>query len=138
MTNASEAQANTIEEQPYGWVIVCVATICLTLGFGANVTVAVLIKPLEEEFGFTFAGVMTCLIICAREASPLRMAGLSVSLVLAAAWLGMGVGGYQAGYFFDLTGDYTVSFGNAAISGVINLLFIGGLIYYRKNNQILT
>ena len=39
-------------EHPYGWVIVAVSTISLALGFGAGGVVSVLMKPLEEEFGW--------------------------------------------------------------------------------------
>ncbi len=45
-------------------------------------------------------------------------------------WLGMGLGGYQGGFFFDLTGNYTVSFANAALSGAINLIILAALWYY--------
>jgi hypothetical protein len=33
----------------------------------------------------------------------------------------------KAGSFFDQTGDYTQSFSNAAIAGVINVIIIGAL-----------
>ena len=39
-------------------------------------------------------------------------------------WVGHGIGGYQGGYFFDLTGDYTLSYGNAALAGVVNLIIM--------------
>ena len=39
-------------EHPYGWVVVAVATVSLALGFGAGVVVSVLMKPMEEEFGW--------------------------------------------------------------------------------------
>lgn len=83
-------------------------------------------------FGFGFSGVMTCLLICAREAAPLRMTGLGMAVVSTTAWLGMGIGGYQAGYFYDLNGDYAWSFGNAAIAGVVNLSIVALLIWYRQ------
>lgn len=86
-------------------------------------------------FGFGFAGVMTCLLICAREAAPLRMTGLGMALVSTTAWFGMGIGGYQAGYFYDMYGNYAVSFGNAAVAGVVNLLIIGLLIRYRQHRS---
>ena len=44
-------------ERPYGWVIVGVTTICLTLGFGTNSTVSVFMKPFEEEFGWSRADI---------------------------------------------------------------------------------
>jgi hypothetical protein len=44
-------------EQPYGWMIVAVATVCLALGFGAGGTVSVLMKPFEDELGWFRADV---------------------------------------------------------------------------------
>jgi hypothetical protein len=44
--------AERIDEHPYGWTIVAVATTCLALGFGANITVSVFMKPFEDEFGW--------------------------------------------------------------------------------------
>ncbi len=82
-------------------------------------------------FGFFFSGVMTCLLICAREAAPIRITGFAVAIVGATGWIGMGVGGYQSGLFYDLTGDYVVSYGNAALAGIINVLIVGALVWYR-------
>ena len=39
-------------------------------------------------------------------------------MVMAFAWLGHGLGGYQGGLLFDLTGNYTFSFANGAIAGL--------------------
>jgi len=94
-----------------------------------------LLYVLSAIFGFGFAGVMTCLIICAREATPLRITGMGVAIVTTTAWIGMGVGGFQGGYFYDLTGNYTLSYGNAAIAGLINLTITGALILYRRSQM---
>lgn len=83
-------------------------------------------------FGFGFAGVMTGLIICAREAAPLRLSGFALAVVTTSAWIGMGIGSYQGGYFHDLTQSYVLSFGNAAIAGLFNLVIVAGLIWYRQ------
>jgi hypothetical protein len=50
-----------------------------------------------------------------------------MGVILGFAWLGHGLGGFQGGFFFDLTGHYTVSFANAALAGVLNLLVVGTL-----------
>ncbi|MFK5977865.1 MAG: MFS transporter [Rhizobiaceae bacterium] len=84
-------------------------------------------------FGFAFAGVMTCLIICAQQAAPVRLTGLAVAMVSGTAWVGMGIGGFQAGYFFDQTGSYTISYANAAFAGVINITILMALFAYRRN-----
>jgi MFS family permease len=91
-----------------------------------------LLFQLSVLFGFGFAGVMTCLLICAREAAPLRMSGSAMAIVSTMAWVGMGVGSYQAGYFYDVTAAYVLSYGNAALAGVANLLVVTLLIWYRK------
>jgi MFS family permease len=78
-------------------------------------------------FGFGFSGVMTCVVVCVREFVPLHRRGISQGVVLFLAWLGMGLGGWQGGYFFDLTGSYTLSFANAALAGLVNLTILGAL-----------
>ena len=83
-------------------------------------------------FGFSYSGVMTCLIVCAREAAPLRMTGLAVALIVSAGWIGMGLGGDLAGYFYDATGNYVISYAFAAVAGAINLLVLIGLMKYRR------
>ena len=45
---------------------------------------------------------------------------------------GMGLGGYQAGYCFDVTGSYAISFLGAALAGVVNLAVIGALALHLR------
>ena len=92
-----------------------------------------LLYLVSAAFGFGFAGVMTSLLICAREAAPLRITGFATSVVATVAWIGMGIGSFQGGYLFDLTGNYTWSYGVGAISGMINLTIVLCLIWYRRN-----
>lgn len=87
-------------------------------------------------FGFASAGVMTCLIICGREAAPLRLVGMGTAIVSTMGWLGMGIGGYQAGYFFDLNGTYVQSYANAAMAGIVNLIILSALIWYRRRPSL--
>ena len=84
-------------------------------------------------FGFGFAGVMTCLLICAREAAPIRMSGTAMAIVSTTAWIGMGIGSFQAGFFYDLQKSYVLSYGNAALAGIVNLLIVAALFWYRSN-----
>lgn len=92
----------------------------------------VVLYVLSAVFGFGFAGVMTCLLICAREAAPLRITGFATAVVSTTGWIGMGIGGYQGGYFYDVTGNYTWSYGIGAISGLVNLTIVLCLIWYRR------
>ncbi len=78
-------------------------------------------------YGFGYAGVMTGLLITTRTLTPASRRAGSTGIILAFAWLGHGLGGYQGGLFFDLTGNYTISFANAALAGVLNLLIMGSL-----------
>jgi predicted MFS family arabinose efflux permease len=90
---------------------------------------------LSVLFGFGFAGVMTCLLICAREAAPLRLTGFATAIVSTAGWIGMGLGSWQAGYFYDLSASYFLSYANAAIAGIANLLTIAALFWYRRQRN---
>ena len=75
-------------------------------------------------FGLVYSGVMTTILVCVREMIPVRMSARSMSFVVFFAWIGMGFGGYQGGFTFDLTGSYHWSYINAAIAGMINLIIL--------------
>jgi MFS family permease len=78
-------------------------------------------------YGFGYAGVMTGILVTARMLTPASHRATLMGVILGFAWLGHGLGGYQGGFFFDLTGDYTMSFANAALAGMLNLLVVGSL-----------
>jgi MFS family permease len=86
-------------------------------------------------FGLGFSGVMTCIWVCVREMTPPKSGGLSLGIVSLFGWIGMGLGGYLGGLFFDLTGDYTFSFANAALAGVVNLIILSSLLLYVTRKQ---
>ena len=79
-------------------------------------------------YGFGYAGVMTSVLVTARVLTPARRRATLMGIILAFAWLGHGLGGWQGGVFYDLTGDYTVSFANAAAAGLFNLVIVGMLL----------
>jgi MFS family permease len=79
-------------------------------------------------YGFGYAGVMTALLVTARVLTPAKRRATLMGVVIGFAWLGHGLGGFQGGYFYDLTGHYTVSFANAALAGVLNLALVGALL----------
>ena len=60
------------------------------------------------------------------KAAPALRAS-SMGVVLAFGYMGHGLGGWQGGFFYDFTGDYTWTYANAVISGLINLLIVGTL-----------
>ena len=51
-------------------------------------------------------------------AAPARRAS-SMGVVLAFGYMGHGLGGWQGGFFYDMTGDYTWTYANAVIAGFI-------------------
>ena len=79
-------------------------------------------------YGFGYGGVMTGLLVCVRVLTPFSRRASALGLVILFAWLGHGIGGYQGGFFFDLIGDYTLSYANAALAGIVNLIIVG-LLY---------
>jgi MFS family permease len=82
------------------------------------------IMALSAVFGFGFAGNMTCLVLCIREAVPVQRFGGALGVVMLVAWLGMGVGGYVGGVLFDSTGTYVAAFLLAGAAGVLNLFVL--------------
>ena len=60
------------------------------------------------------------------DPAPSRRAA-SMGVVSAFAYLGHGLGGWQGGFFFDLTGAYGWTYANAAFAGIANLIVVGSL-----------
>ncbi len=85
-------------------------------------------------YGFGYAGVMTGILVCARALTPVSKRASVLGIVLFFAFMGHGIGGYQGGFFFDLTGNYTLTYANAAIAGIVNLILVGAL-YITTNRR---
>lgn len=88
---------------------------------------------LAAGFGLGFSGVMASILISVREMTPSHQHGYSMGLVTFFGWAGMGLGGYQAGLFFDLTGSYTLPFANAALAGVLNMALLLTLLHHSRS-----
>jgi predicted MFS family arabinose efflux permease len=82
---------------------------------------------LSALFGLVFSGAMTSFIMCAREYAPAGRVGVSIGVVMFFGWVGMAIGGWQGGVFYDLCGDYKASFANATLGGMANLLVLAVL-----------
>jgi len=82
---------------------------------------------LSAVFGFGFAGNMTCLSLCVREAVPAARFGGAIGAVMMVAWFGMAAGGYMGGVLFDLSQAYTLPFMLASLSGGLNLLVLASI-----------
>jgi MFS family permease len=116
------------------YAISCFAQTAIVFWFTQTSSIITLFA-LSILFGFGFAGVMTCLLICVREAAPMRISGTAMAIVSTTAWVGMGIGSYQAGIFYDMQKSYLVSYENAAIAGLINVLIVLGLAWYRYTRK---
>jgi MFS family permease len=97
---------------------------------------AAALYALSAVFGLVFSGAMSSLIACGREYSPPGRTGLSIGVVMFAGWVGMALGAWQGGLFYDLCGDYFVSFSNASFAGVVNLLLLGLLYLYTVKGRV--
>ena len=89
---------------------------------------------LSALFGLVFSGAMTSFLVCAREYAPPGATGLSIGVVMFFAWVGMALGAWQGGLFYDLCGTYYTSFANASLAGVANLLILALLVLYTYPN----
>jgi MFS family permease len=118
----------------YTYIIASFIQTCMVFWFTQTSSLP-LLYVISAVFGFGFAGVMTSLLICAREAAPLRITGFATALVSTTAWIGMGIGSYQGGYLFDVTGNYSWSYGVGAIAGMINLVIVLSLIWYLHGSR---
>jgi len=85
---------------------------------------------LSALFGLVFSGAMTSFLSCAREYAPAGRTGLSIGVVMFFGWAGMALGAWQGGLFYDICGDYFVSFANASVAGMANLLVLALLLLH--------
>lgn len=91
---------------------------------------------LSALFGLVFSGAMTSFITCAREYAPAGTIGRSIGIVMFFAWVGMALGAWQGGLFYDLCGNYFQSFANASLAGVANLLILALLFLYTLDKPL--
>ena len=89
---------------------------------------------LAAAFGFTYSGVMSAILVCARMMVSAKLAGRAMALGSFFGWVGMGLGGYFGGLLFDIKGDYTWSYQFASAMGSINI-FILWQFHKRIKNQ---
>ena len=96
------------------------------------------IYVLAALFGFTYSGVMSSILVCTRIMVSAKFGARAMSLTSLFGWIGMGLGGYLGGYFFDIYGDYKWAFAFSGITGIINL-FILALFFMniRKRENLL-
>ena len=78
-------------------------------------------------YGFGYAGVMTTVLVTIRNLSAPARRASSTGVVVAFAYIGHGLGGWQGGVMYDMTGGYTWTYANAALAGMVNLVIVGAL-----------
>jgi MFS family permease len=92
---------------------------------------ALSLMTLSAVFGVGFAGNMTCLALCVRQAVPANRFGGALGAVMMVAWAGMACGGYVGGLLFDATLSYDLAFLLAAAAGALNLMVLAVLAQHR-------
>jgi MFS family permease len=85
-------------------------------------------------FGFTYSGVMSCILVVTRNMVTASFGARAMSIVYFFGWFGMGMGGFLGGYLFDYSGNYQLSFQVATFMGVINLIILS-MFYFRVRSQ---
>lgn len=84
------------------------------------------IYVLAACFGFSFSGVMACMVVSVNSMVPVQVGARSWSVVSFFGWVGMAIGSFTGGLLFDLTGDYFWSFTFAGVMGATNLVVLLG------------
>ena len=89
-----------------------------------HITNEVFLYGLAVFFGFTYSGVMSCILVCTRMMVSAGFAARAMSITSFFGWIGMGLGGYLGGRLFDFQGSYTTSFTFAMVMGFINVFIL--------------
>jgi len=79
-------------------------------------------------FGLGYSGVMTSVTVSVRELTPVHRRGVATGVLILFGWLGMGLGGYQGGLLYDLSGNYVWPFAAAVVSGLVNMALVSALL----------
>ena len=79
-------------------------------------------------FGLSQGGIVPSYAIIIRSYFPPGEAGWRIGATLFFTLIGMAFGGWVAGFLYDITGSYTISFINALGFNVLNFLIVAGLL----------
>ena len=118
--------------QSYACMSILQTSVIFIFPYAENI---ILIYILAIIFGIAFSGVMVSFLVSVRMMVPGRYLARSMATVSMAGWIGMGLGGWQGGYIFDLTGDYFWSYWSGSIAGGINLVILFFFYQHLKNKS---
>lgn len=85
-------------------------------------------------FGLTYSGVMSSILVCNRTMVSAGFSGRAMSITAFFGWIGMGMGSFFGGFFYDIYGDYFWSYAFASTAGIVNLVILA-LFYFRIKAQ---
>ncbi len=85
-------------------------------------------------YGFGYGGVMTGLLTTARALVPPAKRAMANGIIISFAWLGHGLGGWQGGLTFDLTGGYVLGFADAVAAGAITIAVLLWLLSLQRRD----
>ncbi|WP_281241662.1 MFS transporter [Lutimaribacter saemankumensis] len=83
-------------------------------------------------YGFGYAGVMTGVLTTTAAYTPPERRGFALGVITMFGWFGHANGGYLGGYLYDMTADYAVAYGMAALAGALNLVVVAILLWMVK------
>jgi MFS family permease len=87
-------------------------------------------------YGFGYSGVMTGILTTTRVLTRPSRRASAMGVIGAFAFVGHGIGGWQAGMLFDVTGGYGVPYAVAAAAGVFNLLVVSTLVMRLRRQRL--
>jgi MFS family permease len=87
-------------------------------------------------FGLFHGGLIPMYAVIVREYFSAHEAGARVGIVIGATLLGMALGGWMSGAIFDLAGSYRVTFINAVVWNLFNLMILLWLLSRRRRTRV--
>ena len=87
-------------------------------------------------FGFTYSGVMSSILVCVRMMVSALFSARAMSVTSFFGWTGMGLGGFFGGLFYDMNGDYKLSFAFASLMGLLNIIVLTAFYTRAKGQRI--
>ena len=106
------------------WQATAMSGLLLTQSEFGLITVA-------AAFGLGFSGIIPAYILAVRELFPASEAYWRIPAMLLFTAIGMALGGWLAGVFYDSFGSYAPAFIAGIVTNVVNFLVIGFLVFRR-------